>query len=80
MENHETFRPKKWSLSLTGGDHLLEVPICKVLTEKFWCFGYRQLLMGGGCLQKVVVYESSTIIISHKLAIQAKLPSRNSYW
>ena len=38
--------------------------------------------MGGGCLQKVVVYEGSTVIISHKykLAIQAKLPSRNSYW
>ena len=36
--------------------------------------------MGGGCLQKVVVYESSTVIISYKLAIQAKVPSRNSYW
>ena len=36
--------------------------------------------MGGGCLQKVVVCEGSTVIISYKLAIQAKLPSRNNYW
>ena len=36
--------------------------------------------MGGGCLQKVVVYEGSTVITSYKLAVQAKLPSRNSFW
>ena len=36
--------------------------------------------MKDGCLQKVVVYEGSTVVISYKLAIQEKLPSRNSYW
>ena len=34
-----TVRPKKWSRSLTGGCHLLEVPTVRLCLGKFWCFG-----------------------------------------
>ena len=39
MENHYTFRPKKWSQSLTGGFLLLEAPAVRLCLGKFWCFG-----------------------------------------
>ena len=34
-----TVRLKKWSQSLTGGGHLLEVPTVRLSLGKFWCFG-----------------------------------------
>ena len=34
-----TIKPKKWSQSLTGGGHLLEVPTVRLWLGKCWCFG-----------------------------------------
>ena len=47
IENHETFRPTKWSRSLTGGGHLPEVPTVRLWLGKFWCLD-EWSLMGGG--------------------------------
>ena len=54
IENHETFRPKKWLRSLTEGGHLPVVPTVRLWLEKFWCFGWvvtygRWSLTRGGC-------------------------------
>ena len=51
MENHSTFRPKKWSWSLTGGGKVLA----------FWIGGHLHC-MGGGRLWEVDRYGSSTVV------------------
>lgn len=52
MENHSTFRPKKWSWSLTGGGKVLA----------FWIGGHFNTCMGGGLLWEEDVYGSSTVV------------------
>ena len=52
LENHQTFRPKTWSQSLTGGGRLLEVPNVRLFDwESFGGLDRRSLTRRGRLLE-----------------------------